>query len=388
MSEEITIGLITILAGAYAAAGEDGQRGFEVALAEFGHEVAGKRIKYKVSGTIGLPTIAQNAAVKLIDEGVDFIVGPLSGNEGLAIRNYAHEVPDHTFINGVSAARELTLVNAAPNFFNFTTTGAQHSYGLGTYAYNEMGYRRVVTIAENYSYPFGVIGAFTLEFCRLGGQIANKFWVSLMTNDYSEIIQAIDPEVDAIFCALGGTDAIAFLKEYRKSGQNIPILTGPITGDQTILSDPSVDANDLVGSITCGMSADDLETPAYTQFLQRYQTVSGALNYPSLFSGGYYISTKAALLALQAVDGDLSDGQVRFKQALSDLQFEGPYGSVRLDHNRQSVSTTFISEIARDDAGNLYRRTLKAQPNTDQLLGMSEEACIALGNFSEDNPAC
>ena len=71
-------------------------------------------------GTIGTPDVAEHKAQVLIEqERVDFIVGPLSGNEGLAVRNYAKAHQDHVFLNGSSGAQELTILDSAPNFSTF-----------------------------------------------------------------------------------------------------------------------------------------------------------------------------------------------------------------------------------------------------------------------------
>ncbi|MGI9347360.1 MAG: ABC transporter substrate-binding protein, partial [Gammaproteobacteria bacterium] len=62
---------------------------------------------------------------------------------------------------------------------------------------------------------------------------------------------------------------------------------------------------------------------------------------PSLFAHAYYVNTKAALLALNEVGGDLSDGGEKLRTALSRLEFETPTGLVRLDHNRNAVANIF-----------------------------------------------
>ena len=80
-------------------------------------------------------------------------VGPLSGDEGLAVKDYAKTQPDVTFINGTSAAQDTTLRDPAPNFFRFSTEGAQWMAGLGDYAFEKKGYKKVVTIARGLFLP-------------------------------------------------------------------------------------------------------------------------------------------------------------------------------------------------------------------------------------------
>ena len=51
------------------------------------------------------------------------MVGPLSGGEGIAVKDYSKTQPQVTFINGGSGAQATTLVNPSPNFFRFNTEG-------------------------------------------------------------------------------------------------------------------------------------------------------------------------------------------------------------------------------------------------------------------------
>jgi hypothetical protein len=51
-------------------------------------------------------------ARKLIEQDkVDIILGPLSGSEGIAMRDYSKTIPDKTVINGISGALETTWVD-------------------------------------------------------------------------------------------------------------------------------------------------------------------------------------------------------------------------------------------------------------------------------------
>ena len=52
-----------------------------------------------------------NATRKLVEQDkVDIMVGPLSGGEGIAVKDYAKTQPNITFINGGSGAQATTLV--------------------------------------------------------------------------------------------------------------------------------------------------------------------------------------------------------------------------------------------------------------------------------------
>ena len=65
---------------------------------------------------------------------------------------------------------------------------------------------------------------------------------------------------------------------------------------------------------------------------------------------------KAALDGLDAVKGDLSGNQAKYREALSKMVLKTPNGDVRLDANRQAIGTTFVTEVVKDAQGNLTTR--------------------------------
>ena len=133
--QPIKIGLLATLEGPFAAGGADGVRGAELALKQRGGMVAGRKVEIIKASSDAKPEVAVNATRKLVEQDkVDVMVGPLSGGEGIAVKDYAKTQPTITFINGASGAQATTLDNPAPNFFRFNTEGAQWMVGLGNAA--------------------------------------------------------------------------------------------------------------------------------------------------------------------------------------------------------------------------------------------------------------
>ena len=78
--------------------------------------------------------------------------------------------------------------------------------GLGDYAYNKLGWRKVVTIADDYGFPYSQVAGFLAEFCALGGTIEKKVWPPLGTTDYSSYASQIPTSgIDGFFMAIGGS---------------------------------------------------------------------------------------------------------------------------------------------------------------------------------------
>ncbi len=386
--DEIRIGALATLVGPYADAGKDGLRGLDMAVAEFGGQIAGKKLTVFKEGTNAMPEDAEGMADVLLEQHqVDFMIAPLSGDEGLAIRDFAKQHLDKTFINGIAGAQDITLRNPAPNFFSFTSNGVQWMSGLAEYVYSVQGYKQVVTLAEDYSYPHGQVAGFSLQFCKMGGKIINRYWVPLGTSDYGDIVAAIPPQVDAIFVALGGTDAINFLKQYEETGRQTPLIGGTLSVDQTVLGTRGSLSDHLVGMASCGPIADNNPAPSWQNFVNNYRKrFPKGLTSPSLFAWGYYVNTLGALTALKNVDGDLSDGQSRFQSMLRILELQTPTGKVKLDHNRNAISNNFLTMVDKRMDGSLYNKLVRIVPSVNQTLGIPEDEYLKIGAFNRNNP--
>ena len=119
-ADPLKVGVLATLEGTYTALGEDGVRGLKTALAELGDKMGGRDIELFIGPTDASPDSAVRAARKVVEQdGVDIVIGPLSGSEGIAIRDYSKTQPQVTFLNGISGAQETTYVDPSENFFRF-----------------------------------------------------------------------------------------------------------------------------------------------------------------------------------------------------------------------------------------------------------------------------
>jgi branched-chain amino acid transport system substrate-binding protein len=385
----VKIGLLATLEGPFAAGGADGMRGAELAVKQRNGMAGGKKIEIIKASSDAKPDVAVNATRKLVEQDkVDIMVGPLSGGEGIAVKEYSKTQPNITFINGSSGAQATTLVNPSPNFFRFNTEGAQWMVGLGKTALDK-GYKRVMVIAEDYAFPYSQVQGFMSEYCRLGGKVPVKAWVPLGGKDYASVIARIPKDVDALVVVLGGADAVNFLNQYEAAGGDKPMVGGSITVSQDILNYKGKRRDSLVGTIAGSPIADAYDAPEFKAFVADYQknypVSSGAYPSPSLFALVYYINMKAALDGLDAVKGDLSGGQAKYREALQKMTLKTPVGDVKLDANRQAIGTTFITEVVKDAQGNLFNKVLRKVDGIDQMLGMKKED-FKMG--SRDEPNC
>jgi len=344
--------------------------------------IAGHPIEFVYGGSDATPDKAVEEARRLVEqEKVDILIGPLSGSEGIAVANYSKEQPGVTFVNGISGAQDTTLKVRSPNFFRFHNDGTQWTAGLGDYAYNELGWRNVVTIGDDYDFPYSQIAGFVAEFCSIGGNITKRLWPALGEEDYSSFITQIPDDVDGFFMGVGGTGTVAFVKQYGQLRGNLSddIMGGIFMTDPVILKELG---SQVEGVVTAGMTAGDSQEPAYLEYADAlgaaYPDLEGTAS--SVFAYGYYTAMEAVAQGLEQVDGDLSGDQGEFRDALTNLELDAPLGTIKLDENRQAIMDNFLQQIVADNNGDGVPdvKTIKTIPQVDQTFA---------GFFSPDTPS-
>jgi branched-chain amino acid transport system substrate-binding protein len=316
----------------------------------------------------------------------DIMIGPLSGDESIAVAQYAKAHRTKTFVDGSAGAQDTTLKVRAPNFFRFNGDGAQWNAGLGDLAYNKLKWRTAAVVADDYSFAWTSAAGFVAEFCAVGGKISKRVFPPLNTTDYSSYAQQMPTNVDGTFVAVGGAGLIPFLKAYEQA-------KGPIDGKKFIgnlfWGTPGQFeqlSTRVTGAYVGGAgTAGDLATPAARNYSNRiigkwFKTIppfgAAAPQASSTFTFGYFANTWGLIKGLQAVKGDLSGGQKKLQAALAKVKLNSPYGPIRLDKNRQAIIPVYYQQLYQK-SGKLAIRTVGYIPGVDQTFG---------GTFSSKTP--
>ena len=252
-------------------------------------------------------------------EDADILIGPLSGDEGIAVANYAKEHPDKTFINGTSGAQDTTLKVQAPNFFRFHSDGAQWSAGLGEYAYNELGWKTAAVIGDDYSFPYTSLAGFVAEFCAVGGKVTKRIWPPLGEKDYSSFISQIPDDVDGIYYGIGGAGLVSFMKQYQEQRGKIDpkkTMGNVFFDDPLVLKEVSNAVDRFVHGRPDGGGLQRAGRGGLRQALEDAygKEISGLA--ASVFVYNYYTAAWALIKGLEEVNGDISD-QSKLQEALT-----------------------------------------------------------------------
>ena len=318
--------------------------------------------------------------------GANVVLGPLSGDEGIAIADYALDHPEVTFINGISGAQDSTLAIRAPNFFRFNGDGAQWNAGIGDILSRDAGWETAAVIADDYGFGWTSAAGFVADFCAAGGQVVTQIFPPLGTTDYSSFVQQLpDPdEVDGYFWVIGGTGTNASLEAFLNAKGD---LVGEQHAGNLFFNAALAEAlgPDIAGAYIGGFASlpGDIQTPEIEAYLASadatWETLAGALSgnepaAPSValgfgFAYGYYTAGTAFATALANVDGDLSNNHEALRAELSGLNLDLPFGSISLDENRQGIVDTFVAQLALDDNGEVVQETRYIVPGVDQTFG-------------------
>ena len=316
----------------------------------------------------------------------DIMIGPLSGDESIAVANYAKQHPTKTFVDGAAGAQDTTLKVQAPNFFRFNGDGAMWNAGLGDLAYRKLGWRTAAVASDDYSFAWTSTAGFITDFCADGGQVTKRVFPPLNTTDYSSYAQQMPTNVDGTFVAVGGAGLVPFLKAYEQAH-------GPIDGKKFIGNlfwgtpgqfeqlSSRVSGAYFGGAGTAGDLATSAAKAYNAEVGKTFDTIppygAAAPQASSTFTYGYYVNTWGLLNGLKAVKGNISGGQKSLQTAIGKVKLATPYGPLHLDKNRQAVINVFYGQLITKD-GKLATKTVGEVPAVDQTFG---------GTYSSKTPS-
>ena len=332
-----------------------------------GATVAGRPVSLYFGCSDATPDVAVAEARRLVESvKVNILIGPLSGDEGIAVANYAKTQPQVTFINGTSGAQATTLSVHAPNFFRYGGDGAQWMAGLGTYAYKSLHWRKAAILGEDYSYPYTQAAGFVAEFCGLGGQVTKRIWAPLTTTDWSSYATQLPRDVDGVLLLTGGTDTVNVLKAYLGFGEQIK---GHVLGGSSVLDPTAFTVGSQLAGLAGGSPVPLGGTSAdWTSYVNGFSSIYPKSLAQSLFTVLYYNAMSSAIEALKQVNGSLANGQSALKAALTKLTPTFPNGQVKLDANRNSVQPAYVVQVVNGNGG-LGFKVLHTVNNVSQDFG-------------------
>lgn len=365
--EPVRIGVIGTMSGVYASLGENMVRGMQLYLDEIGGQAGGRTIELLVEDSAGSPDQALAKARQLVErDRVHLIAGVTLSNEAAAVRDYlvGQEVP---WIIGNAGLPGLTRDPnmRSPYIFRVSFANGQYEAPFGPYAYEKLGYRRVVLTALDYSAGHDKANAFRNRFVQAGGEIVGEVYAPMNTQDYGPYLQRIQQmDADAVWAFYSGGDAVRFVLQYRDFGlkDQFPLTGAGDTVDENILSQQGEAALGVVTSLHYSPLYDSPENRAFVEaFRSKYNAQANQFAYQG------YLAARVIAEALSATDGDVEDKEA-FLEALRAVHFIGPTGEFRFHPESQGpIITVLVRRVEQLPDGSYGNVVIDTIGNVDDL---------------------
>jgi branched-chain amino acid transport system substrate-binding protein len=389
-SHTVRVAIMTDCKGAFGFGYELDIGGAQAAFAQY----ANGKVKNKNKPSAGMSGVkVQNHNVQIVGYGcgddtaptalketrrlmeqlrADVMIGPLSGDEAVAVANYAKTHPAKTFIIGTAGSQDPTLQIAPRNVFRYHGDGAQWNAGLGEIVYKKLGWRRAAIIMDDYSFGWtsgaGIIG----DFCAIGGQITKRVFPPLNTTDYSPFVRQLPRPgtVDGYFWVVGGTGTASSLKAFEQAygrldpKQHAGNLFFAFLGADKVVAPKLIGA--YVGGFGTGPGLKTRQARAYETVMKRW--------YPKLpaadgFVYNYYNAAWAFIRGLRTSGGKVGAALQRsMPRTLASGYEVSDNGLVKLDARRQAIQDQYPLQIVRQGSS-IGTKVIGYVPNVDQSFG-------------------
>jgi len=377
-SKPVRIGLLTVKTGPLAQGGIQMEQGTVRFFKDRNYTLAGRKAELVVADTGGNPAGAKTKTQELVErDKVDIIFGPLAAFELLAITDYTAQakVP----ILSLAAAEDMTQRRPNPYFVRAAGTSAQYLHPLAAYAAQELKFKRMITMADDFAFGHEQMGGFQRVFEDAGGRVVKKLWPPLVTPDYTPYLAQISG-ADAVVQGFAGSNPLRFMKQYKDHGLTLPVLGGGTAGDDALLKSFGDEA---VGLISCSFYTGDLDTPSNRRLIEGMVRDYG--NIPGLYAAGLYCNGMVAEAALEKTGGKTDDKEALIKALRAVSLTDTPRGPFHFDRLGNVVGSFYIRRCEKK-GNKLVNTTLKTYPNVSQFWTYDEKWFLSQPVYSRDYP--
>jgi len=382
-AEPLRLGFLTVRTGALAAGGRQMEEGIQLFLKERNNTLAGRKVELFIADTGGNPAGAKTKTQELIEhDKVDVIIGPLATFEALAIDDYIRQAQVPLITPTSAAQNDLAQQKKNDYVLHAVGTAAQPMHALGEYAAKKLGYKRVATIADDFTYGHEGEAGFQHAYEDNGGKVVQKLWSPLNAVDYGSYVGQIKPDVDAVYAGFAGINGVRFLKQFNDYGlkSRIAVLGNPTCVDEGVLKNLGDEA---LGVYSASWYASTIDSPDNKRFVQavldEYKVV------PGFYTAGTYTAGLFLEDALKAINGKFED-KAAFVRALHSVRLaRGPMGPIRVDEYGKPILNIYIRKVERKN-GTLVNSIVETIPDVGQFWKYDPKQFMASPPYSRDYP--
>lgn len=380
----LKVGFLAPLTGPFAQIGKDMVNGTELFIDELGRQVTGRRIDVIVEDSEGNPATALNKARKLVEQDkVHILTGGLLANVGYALQPYIDGVGIPATYP-VIAADDITQRKPAKWIVRTGWTTSQPMHPFGEWVVKNTKYRKVATIAMDYAFGYETVGGFQRTFEEQGGEIVQKIWTPLNTNDFAPFLAQLRRDGDAVLALFVGRLALQFVKQYQEAGlkDRMSLLGGGTTTDESVL--PQM-GDEAIGAITALHYSEAIDTPQNHKFAKAFEAKAGKI--ASYYSEATYTNMRWISEAVKAIGGRVDD-RGALLQALRSVSIKDtPRGPLSVDAHGNPIQNIYVRKVERV-GGRLHNTVIATIPNVSQFWKYNPEDYLKRPLYTRDYPPC
>jgi branched-chain amino acid transport system substrate-binding protein len=367
----LKIGLILPYKGVYAVPSEGIDRGFQVALAEYGSKIAGRPIQIIRADDELAPNVGVQQFNRLVQlEKVDLVAGVVSSSVGIALSGLADKAQKPLVLVD-TFADEITGKFCSPYVARTSFSANGFQYNSGKY-WASHGIRTAVIMGPDYSAGHSFLGAFKRGFEEAGGKVVQEIWTPFQkTKDWgAALTQASSSGAQVIYAFYAGAEAVQVVKQHADFGLRDKL---PMIGDHWVYDKLNWDA---IGDLVVGPKfittyLPNAKTEVNEKFVARYREMFK--QDPEVNAELGYDNGKAILLTLEKFGGKMPADGSEFIAAMRSLNFESPRGKVRFNASGSALlEKIYVVQVAKDSAGTLVPQYIDEFAGADDLPGCTK----------------
>jgi urea transport system substrate-binding protein len=355
-SKGVTLGFVTNLSGNGALFGEPAYQGVQLAVEEINKAggVLGGPMTLRFADDATDPNVAKQAWETLVNQHVQGIVA----EETSASRVAGVPVAEKANLPAIYAT-ESEGGECSPILYLNAAVDPQKTPSFVDFLMKQSGGNTFFLLGTDYNYPRGAFAIAKKAIEKAGGRVVGEEYTPFNTPDYSTIINKLRTSgAKILFLAVvGGPDNVAFFKQARGAG--IKMTKGGMTAGSMSLDDATLKA---VGAAAEGTYMDSgyfssINTPENKKFLAAMRRkfggnmkVMGFLSQPSYDA--------VHLFALAFKRAGTTEPKAVLK-ALSEVEFNGPRGPIKMTPDRHATLTIYIAQATREAT----YKVIKSLPN-------------------------
>lgn len=315
--DTIKIGIVASENGELRPWGIDSVRGAQLAVKEFNEAggLNGKMVELIVGDSSSKAEQGKSAAEKLIGDGVIGLLGEVASGITQQIAISANEagIP----LVAIGATRP-DITDVGEGIFRVCYTDDFQGPVMATFAFNELGLRRVAIITDKKQpYSTGLSNTFAAKFKELGGEIVTEqFYESGATQFGGQLTSVKAANPDGLFLSGYFNEVGPIVRQAREAGMSreaVPVLGGDGWDSSDILNSGG---EAILGGFFCNHYNNAETRPEVVNFLAKWEAEYGGVPGTTMGALGY----DAAAVMLDALKRAADTSSTALQTALTETE--------------------------------------------------------------------